>query len=81
MQNLKVQISCYKTYRIRNIILKNMSPHNLGVAPKVRSSQQNSITKLITKSRTTFITFYSQFKLKNLFSKEKFIRVRDLIFN
>ena len=52
-------------------MLKNVSTHNLNIIPKIRSSQENTITRLITKTRTTFITFYSQFRLKNLSNRKK----------
>ena len=38
MQGLKVQVSCCKTYRIRDIMLENTSSHNLDIASNVRSS-------------------------------------------
>ena len=38
IQDLKVQMSCCKTHKIENIILKNASSHNLDIASKVRSS-------------------------------------------
>ena len=38
MQSLKVKKSCYKTYRIENIMLENVSSYNLEVTSKVESS-------------------------------------------
>jgi len=38
IQSLKVQISYNKTHRIRDIILKSISSHNLDITPKVQSS-------------------------------------------
>ena len=38
MQSLKVQVFCYKIYRIGNIILENVSSYNLNVALEVKSS-------------------------------------------
>ena len=37
MQGLKVQVSCCKTYRIGDIMLKNTSLYNLNIVPN-RSS-------------------------------------------
>ena len=79
MQSLKDQVSCCKTHKIEDIILENTSSHNLDITPKVRSIQQNSITRLIMKSRTTFIAFYSQSRLKNLFSRKKYILQDELL--
>ena len=39
VKGLKFQMSCCKTYNIRNIMLKNVSSHNLNIALKIRSSQ------------------------------------------
>ena len=41
MQSLKVQVSYYKTHRIGDIMLKNVSSYNLDIVPKIVSSQQN----------------------------------------
>ena len=71
IQGFKVQMSYCKTHRIRNIMLKNASLHNLDIIPKVKNSHLDSIIRLILKSRTTFIIFYFQFRLKNLFSGKK----------
>ena len=39
MQSLKVQVSCCKTHRIKDIILKNTNPYNLDIIPKIGSNQ------------------------------------------
>ena len=81
MQSLKVQLSCYKAYKIGNIMLENASSYNLDVAPEVRGSQQDRITRLITKSETTFVAFHFQSRLKNLFSREKtHLHTRNIIY-
>ena len=36
MQSLKVQVSCCKTHRIRDIILENASSYNLDITPNIR---------------------------------------------
>jgi len=58
-----------------------MSPHNLDIASKVRSSQYNSITRLIMKGKTNFIAFYSQSRLENLSNREKaYLHTRNTIY-
>jgi len=62
-------------------MLENVSSYNLDVAPEVGGSQQDSITRLITKSGTTFVAFYCQLRLKNLFSREKtYLHTRNIIY-
>ena len=62
-------------------MLENSSPYNLDVILEVGDSQQDSITRLIIKSRTTFVVFYSQSRLKNLFSREEtHLYIRDTIY-
>ena len=38
IKSLKVQVSYYKAYKIRNIMLENASPYNLDVVPEVEDS-------------------------------------------